>query len=181
MADLGARGATLRIVLSAIVIGTLMSAVMVLMGRPPCLIVQTDPYACLDSRLTSRADARVLRVVQDVPDGEVPYWVVRFLVDGQTIEGRIPDWPAPDAPSVGDTATVAYDPAAPSIRVTPADALAEYRAKAAEYANGSSLARWTTWALATTLSSAVILWLGDRIGRRAQRTRGTWLACPPPL
>ena len=120
------------------------SALLQVADRPPCMVVETPPYRCLDDRLTGTAGATVLRIEDDAANGGIPTWVVGFVVDGRTVQARIPDWPAPRAPRVGGTTTVAYDPQAPTTRVTPAEALAEARARAAR-SGGFSLTRWFAW------------------------------------
>jgi hypothetical protein len=122
----------------------------------PCLL--TGPAgACMDNRLSGRADALVVTIDDDQQD-QPPQWVVRFVVNGMTVQGRIPDWPAPDAPSVGYTARVAYDPASPDLRVTSTGALVDYTTRAAKQRSRDLATRFA--AFVKTFAGFLALFLG---------------------
>lgn len=146
-----------EVLVAALIFGGGMSLFLQLWDTPPCLMVQTQPRSCLDERMTGSAEGTVV-AIRDGDDG-IPQWVVQFTADGQHVEGTVPDWPEPAAPAIGQSVSLAYDPAAPAQRVTSAAALADYRARA-ESADGLNPQRWLiTAALLAGLYAVVWAWL----------------------
>lgn len=135
-------------------LGGLLMLVTLLLPRPPAPCLVADGGTCLDDRLTGRADGYVSSIDSETPG--VPLWYVEFPVGGSTVQAKVADWPpAPggpaNGPGVGASVHVAYDPGAPTTRVTDADALAALRADVAAGRRGGG-----TTPLATAVRAAAV-------------------------
>lgn len=167
--DVGRTWTTTAKIIPMLLIAGAVSALIQFNDPKPCLMVETPPYRCVDDRLTAETNAQVIRIEDDTRNADIPTWVVSFVVNGQPVTGRIPDWPASRSPEVGETTTVAFDPQAPATRVTSAEGLADTRARAAGF-GGFSVAKWALWAIGLAVAWSVPAIWGTR--RRQRRHAG---------